>query len=62
MIVNIKNIQYFEWKIPKELVSLIDSKQKTVQEIIDEHFNPDDISSEQTTDDWYEVIQMSKIF
>ena len=50
MTLRIKNIQYFEWEVPDELADITCSH----QQLIDEYFNPDDISVDQVSDDYYE--------
>jgi len=60
MTIQIKNIQYFEWKIPDNLVKGIapDDYDK-LQQLIDEYFIPDDCTEvEQISDDYYELEQV----
>ena len=55
MKVRIVNVEYYEWEIPEELVSI--SKTATARELqnlIDEYFCPDDLSSAQEGDTYYE--------
>jgi len=59
MILQIKNIQYFEWTVPNNLTKniAIDDYDK-LQQLIDEYFTPDDDKEvEQVNDDYYELEQ-----
>ena len=63
MIIQIKNIQYFEWKIPDTLVKgvAVDDYDK-IQQLIDEYFIPDSYpESEQISDDYYELEQVIEL-
>ena len=53
MTLMIRNIEYFKWEVPDEIVALL-SKNKSEQNLIDEFFNPDDISVDQISDNCYE--------
>jgi len=48
----IKNVQYFEWEVPLNLLH----KYKTWQAVIDHEYDVDD--SEQTSEDYYELINV----
>ena len=55
MIVRAKNVQYFDWEIPEELVpSAKDVPHEIIQQLVDEHFDPEHISVAQSSDDYYE--------
>ena len=54
MIVRIKNIQYFDWEAPEELNATEDMSHELIQQLIDEHFDPDHLSVDQSGDDYYE--------
>lgn len=54
MIVRIKNIQYFDWEIPEELNANETLPHEIIQQLIDEHFDPDHLSVDQAGDDYYE--------
>ena len=54
MRIRIKNIQYFDWEIPKEPNATKDMPHEIIQQLIDEHFDPDHLSVEQSSDDYYE--------
>ena len=54
MIVRIKNIQYFDWEIPEELSANPDMTHEIIQQLVDEHFDPDHLSVDQSGDDYYE--------
>lgn len=55
MIIRIKNIQYFDWEVPEELVPTGDNiPDEIFQQLIDEHCDPDNLSVDQTSDDYYE--------
>ncbi len=47
----IKNTEYFEWEVPDELADLTISNQG----LVDEYFNPDDISVDKVSADYYEI-------
>jgi len=57
MVIQVKNTQYFEWEVPTKLIKQLDTTEPTkVQQLIDEHFNPDnDVTVEQISDDYYEL-------
>ena len=56
MIVRVKNIQYFDWEVPEELVqSAKNMPHEIIQQLIDEHFDLDNLSVEQSGDDYYEL-------
>ena len=54
MLIRVKNIQYFDWEIPEELNATPDMPHEIIQQLIDEHFDPDHLSVEQSSDDYYE--------
>lgn len=55
MIIRVKNIQYFDWEVPEELIdSAAGNDDNIFQNLIDEHFDPDNISVNQVSDDYYE--------
>ena len=55
MIVRVKNVQYFNWKIPEELVpSAKDMPHEIIQQLVDEHFDPEHISVAFASDEYYE--------
>lgn len=55
MIIRVKNIQYFDWEVPEELIdSAAENGDNIFQNLIDEHFDPDNISVSQSGDDYYE--------
>lgn len=59
MTLHIKNVQYFEWKVPNKLVKDISADDyDKLQQLIDEYFVPDDSTEvEQISDDYYELAQ-----
>jgi len=59
MTLQIKNIQYFEWKVPEELYKDLKSDDyNKLQQLIDEYFVSNDLSSvKQISDDYYELEQ-----
>jgi len=60
MTIQIKNTQYFEWKVPSNLTEGIapDDYDK-LQQLIDEYFISDDcMEVEQISDDYYELEQV----
>ena len=55
MIVRVNNIQYFDWVVPEELVSSVKNKPcEIIQQLIDEHFDPEHISVALASDEYYE--------
>ena len=54
MVIRVKNVQYFDWEVPEELLSSKDIPHDIIQQLVDEHFNPDDLSVSQSGDDYYE--------
>ena len=55
MIIRVKNIQYFDWEVPEELVKSAENMpHEIIQKLIDEHFDPEDISVDQAGDEYYE--------
>jgi len=55
MTLQIKNTQYFEWKVPDGLLSKSNYTEDDLQQLIDEYFIPDDILVGQISDDYYEL-------
>lgn len=55
MTIRVKNIQYFDWKVPEELIPVGDNiSDEIFQQLIDEHVDSSDLSIIQSTDDYYE--------
>lgn len=54
MVIRVKNVQYFDLEVPEELLSSKDMPHDIIQQLVDEHFNPDDLSVSQSSDDYYE--------
>ena len=52
----IKNIEYFEWEVPDEVEDMLKNG-KSEQDIVDEFFEPTDISVAKISDDYYEETQ-----
>lgn len=50
----VKNIEYFEWEVPDELVDLMNKDSLSYQDLIDEYFSPDDIAVAEGADPYYE--------
>lgn len=48
----VENTESYEWEIPDELIPLV--KEKGFQALIDEHFDPDNISVAEASDPYYE--------
>ena len=58
MTLRIKNVQYFDWELSSELMDLLHKDRDNAtptQNLIDEFFNPDDVSVDQISDDYYEL-------
>lgn len=54
--IQIKNIQYFEWELTDELIQYQIDSNLSDQDMIDEFFNPDDLTVDLLQDDYYEAI------
>lgn len=54
MIIRVRNIQYFDWEVPEELITNETLPVELMQKLIDEHFDPDNISVASASDDYYE--------
>ena len=54
MIVRVKNIQYFDWEVPEELGATPDMPEELIQQLVDEHFDPEHISVALASDEYYE--------
>jgi Mg2+ and Co2+ transporter CorA len=54
MTIRVKNIQYFDWEVPEELKASKDMPDELIQQLIDEHLDPDNLYIEQVSDDYYE--------
>lgn len=55
MLIRVKNIQYFDWEIPEELSATQYMPNEIIQQLIDEHFDPDNLSVDKSSDDYYEL-------
>lgn len=53
--IQIKNIQYFEWELTDELIQYQIDNNLSDQDMIDEFFNPDDLTVDLLQDDYYEA-------
>ena len=55
MIIRVKNVQYFDWEIPEELVpSTKNMPHEIIQKLVDEHFDHEHISVALASDEYYE--------
>ena len=55
MTIRVKNVQYFNWEIPEELVpSAKNMPLEIIQQLVDEHFDPDHLSVALASDEYYE--------
>ena len=55
MTIRVKNIKYFDWEVPEELIPAGDNiSDEIFQQLIDEHMDSSDLSIIQSTDDYYE--------
>lgn len=54
--IQIRNIQYFEWELTDELIQYQIDNNLSDQDMIDEFFNPDDLTVDLLQDDYYEAI------
>ena len=56
MLIRVRNVKYFDWEVPPELVlSAKNMPHEIIQQLIDEHFDPDNLSVDQSGDDYYEL-------
>jgi len=56
MTIRVRNVQYFDWKVPEELINANKTlPHEIIQQLIDEHFDPDNLSVSQSSDDYYEL-------
>lgn len=55
MLIRVRNVKYFDWEVPQELVTSDNLPHETIQQLIDEHFDLDNLSVEQSGDDYYEL-------
>ena len=55
MLIRVRNVKYFDWEVPEELIqSAKNMPHEIIQQLIDEHFDPDNLSVDQSGDDYYE--------
>ena len=54
MIIRVKNVQYFDWEVPEELCATKDMPHAILQQLVDEHFDPEHISVALASDEYYE--------
>lgn len=54
MVIRVKNVQYFDWEVPEELLSSKDMPHEIIQQLVDEYFDQDNLSVSQSGDDYYE--------
>ena len=55
MTIRVKNVQYFDWSLPEELVPYAKNMpHEIIQQLIDEHMDSSDLYVVQSTDDYYE--------
>ena len=55
MLIRVRNVKYFNWEVPQELVTSDNLSHEIIQQLIDEHFDLDNLSVEQSGDDYYEL-------
>ena len=55
MLIRVRNVKYFNWEVPQELVTSDNLSHEIIQQLIDEHFDLDNLSVEQSSDDYYEL-------
>ena len=58
--IQVRNIQYFEWELTDELIQYQIDNNLSDQEMIDEFFNPDDLTVAEVGDEYYEVNEWRK--
>ena len=55
MLIRVRNVKYFDWEIPEELVAVGDEvTREFFQQLIDEHFDTTDLSVAKSGYDYYE--------
>ena len=55
MTIRVRNVKYFDWEVPEELVAVGDEvTREFYQQIIDEQFDPDHLSVAKSGYDYYE--------
>ena len=55
MLIRVRNVKYFDWEIPEELVAVGDEVTREIfQQLIDEHFDTTNLSVTQSGYDYYE--------
>ena len=59
--IQVRNIQYFEWELTDELIQYQIDNNLSDQDMIDEFFNPDDLTVAEVGDEYYEVNEWMKI-
>ena len=58
--IQVRNIQYFEWELTDELIQYQIDNNLSDQDMIDEFFNPDDLTVAEVGDEYYEVNEWRK--
>ena len=53
--IQVRNRQYFKWKLTDELIQYQIDNNLSDQEMIDEFFNPNDLTVSEVGDEYYEV-------
>ena len=59
--IQVRNKQYFEWELTDELIQYQIDNNLSDQDMIDEFFNPDDLTVSEVGDEYYEVNEWIKI-
>ena len=54
--IQVRNRQYFEWELTDELIQYQIDNNLSDQDMIDEFFNPDDLTVSEVGDEYYEAI------
>ena len=54
MLIRVRNVKYFDWEVPQELVTSDNLPHEIIQQLIDEHFDPEHISVALASDEYYE--------
>ena len=57
MVLRVKRIEYFEWALSDELIDLLEKDRDNAtphQNLVDDFFNPDDLSVSEFSDPYYE--------
>lgn len=58
MTIKVKNVEYWEWNVPEELVQLALDSNLSPQDLVDEYFNTTDLSVAEDGDVYYKAYEV----